>query len=77
MDLATFHAIAALRPHPNRARCLRGDVTYCPLCGFFLPNEWDSHFAPCLARRSLEAWYHAAPLTGPTSSATTVFDTAG
>lgn len=57
MDLATFHAIAVLRPHPNRARYLRGDVTYCPLCGFFLPNEWDSHFTPCLARRSLEAWY--------------------
>jgi len=57
MDLATFHAIVALRPHPNRARYLRGDVTYCPLCGFFLPNEWDSHFTPCLVRRGLEAWY--------------------
>ena len=57
MDLATFHAIAALRPHPNWARYLRGDVTYCPLCGFFLPNEWDSHFTPCLARRGAGVWY--------------------
>lgn len=70
MDLATFHAIAALRPHPNRTRYLRGDVTYCPLCGSFLPNEWDSHFTPCLARRGLEAWYADVRLAGPRAACT-------
>lgn len=57
MDLATFHAIAALRPHPNRARCLRGDVVYCPLCGFLLADDLDGHFLPCLAHRAAAVWY--------------------
>lgn len=54
-----LHVLAALQPHPNRARCLRGDVVYCPLCGFLLADDLDGHFTPCLVRRTATVAWHA------------------
>lgn len=56
-DIAVVRAVAALRPHPARARYLRGDVCYCPLCGFTLADDWDGHFLPCLAQHAVVVWH--------------------
>lgn len=48
---------ADLRPHQTSPRLLRGDVCFCPLCGFLLVNNWDGHFLPCLLSHLVEVCY--------------------
>lgn len=57
VTIARMRLEAGLRPHPAQRRLLRGDVCFCPLCGFLLPNDWDGHFLPCLLRHLVEVCY--------------------
>lgn len=54
---------ARLKPHPALIAYPKKfrDPTYCPLCGFFLLDELDSHFVPCLVTRSGNVWREARP----------------